>query len=560
MAEPENLAGRALSTGILSAATRSQRVLVEHKVSEGEKPAAPGRDPREQARHFFDVGVVVFWLAVLALGTYIYLRNDKAQVLLNVSAADSITVSGMVVANGHPVENGIVHVVVNDALNERYLTSDVVEIQKEGGSFSRVLLSGTGRNLSGERFEVIATYSGDLRAADGDQSPVTGAASAYLNMEKPLQRASVAWVGGLSLFVLLMLIVLFTGELTAPKARALFAATYLMTFMSLAIPIAVAVLLTSNESLVDTMRKAPIGLVKATTENVGDEQWMLNVGGTVTAVALPAPPPGVPAAREEQAGGSAAAGAAAPNTRPGELSASLAGPVRIVGGLAVPFYILMLAMLGAGINMTRQVPKVQTIYDQKITPRCESFLIATLSALFQYQTVADKDEREAAAVIRKQLIDSYMYLLAAPFLAIAVYYLLQVIADDTAEPILVLMAFATGLISDAVVSRITDFAENTIGRLPARQGSGSEPPPAAQPSASGQQSASVHAPESGAGSTAAPAAAPESPVGAGSVVSQATAEGRENAAERVMAALVAKVENASTNPPDPPVRPSTDGK
>src|SRR5688572_18634077 len=199
MAEPENLAARALSTGILSAATRSQRVLVEHKVSEGEKPAAPARDPREQARHFFDVGVVVFWLAVLALGTYIYLRNDKAQVLLNVSAADSITVSGMVVANGRPVENGIVHVVVNDALNERYLTSDVVEIQKEGGSFSRVLLSGTGRNLSGERFEVIATYTGDLRAANGDQSPVTGAASAYLNMEKPLQRASVASVGGLSL-------------------------------------------------------------------------------------------------------------------------------------------------------------------------------------------------------------------------------------------------------------------------------------------------------------------------------------------------------------------------
>jgi hypothetical protein len=503
--------------------------------------------------------VVVFWLAVLALGTYIYLRNDKAQVLLNVSAADSIAVSGMVVANGRPVENGIVHVVVNDALNERYLTSDVVEIQKEGGSFSRVLLSGTGRNLSGERFEVTATYTGDLRAANGDQSPVTGAASAYLNMEKPLQRASVAWVGGLSLFVLLMLIVLFTGELTAPKARALFAATYLMTFMSLAIPIAVAVLLTSNESLVDTMRKAPIGLVKATTENVGDEQWMLNVGGTVTAVTLPAPP-GVPAAREEQAEDSAVAGAAAPNTRPGELSASLAGPVRIVGGLAVPFYILMLAMLGAGINMTRQVPKVQTIYDQKITPRCESFLIATLSALFQYQTVADKDEREAAAVIRKQLIDSYMYLLAAPFLAIAVYYLLQVIADDTAEPILVLMAFATGLISDAVVSRITDFAENTIGRLPARQGSGPEPPPAAPPSASGPQSASVHAPEPGAASTVAPAAAPESVVGAGSVVSQATAEVRENAAERVMAALVAKVENASTHPPDPPVRPSTDAK
>jgi hypothetical protein len=58
-----------------------------------------------------------------------------------------------------------------------------------------------------------------------------------------------------------------------------------------------------------------------------------------------------------------------------------------------------------------------------------------------------------------------MYLLAAPFLAIAVYYLLQVVATTTATPVLVVMAFATGLISDTIVSGITRFAESALAKV-----------------------------------------------------------------------------------------------
>jgi hypothetical protein len=55
-----------------------------------------------------------------------------------------------------------------------------------------------------------------------------------------------------------------------------------------------------------------------------------------------------------------------------------------------------------------------------------------------------------------------MYLLSAPFLAITVYYLLQVVAESVAGPVLVLMAFATGLISDTIVSWIIEFARKTL--------------------------------------------------------------------------------------------------
>jgi hypothetical protein len=183
---------------------------------------------------------------------------------------------------------------------------------------------------------------------------------------------------------------------------------------------------------------------------------------------------------------------------------------------------------------------VQTIYDQKITPRREGFLIATLSSLFQVQTVVDKDQREAAAVIRKQLIDSYMYLLAAPFLAIAVYYLLQIIADDTAEPILVLMAFATGLISDAIVSRITHFAENTIARLPGRDDADEAQDATPAPTGSG-----------------APQQASAQPQQPAAPVVQSAPVGPEETAERLAAAFVAKVEGQNDNAAEAPARADT---
>jgi hypothetical protein len=315
--------------------------------------------------------------------------------------------------------------------------------------------------------------------------------------------------------LILILIFLFTGELTQFKARALFATTYFMTFMSLALPIGVTVLVSDNSYLLEIMRKAPIGLVQGRTDGMKADEWLLNIGGTATrpgrTLAAPpidqrasananTPPPSTPAATRSTGGEAAktvAVSAGGPDATataiPTVVTASLVAPASsdantmiagsataigqdgsdaqaatFAGGLAVPFYIVMLAMLGAGINMTRQVPKIQAIYDQKITPRTESVLIAVLHApgsLFRKTTVTDPKEREAAAIIRKQLIDSYMYLLAAPFLAIAVFYMLQVVATTTATPVLVVMAFATGLISDSIVSGIMSFAESTIAKV-----------------------------------------------------------------------------------------------
>src|SRR5262249_34135673 len=71
-------------------------------------------------------------------------------------------------------------------------------------------------------------------------------------------------------------------------------------------------------------------------------------------------------------------------------------------------------------------------------------------------------QRTTAAEIRRKLIENFMYLLSAPFLAIAMYYLLLLLAEQVTEPVLVIMAFATGLVSKAVVGGIIEFAETKL--------------------------------------------------------------------------------------------------
>jgi hypothetical protein len=66
--------------------------------------------------------------------------------------------------------------------------------------------------------------------------------------------------------------------------------------------------------------------------------------------------------------------------------------------------------------------------------------------------------------IREQVIEIYMALISAPFLAIAIYYLLQVIATNIAKPLVVLVSFATGFISDSIVKAITNFATAMVNK------------------------------------------------------------------------------------------------
>jgi hypothetical protein len=153
--------------------------------------------------------------------------------------------------------------------------------------------------------------------------------------------------------------------------------------------------------------------------------------------------------------------------------------ITIQGGITVPFFMVLLAMFGAGINMTLQVPTIQRAYEDVASDARSPATwnpLTTTWRLIRGQTAPEEHgsvvPRETAGDIRRKLIENYMYLLSAPLLAIGVYYLLQVLATQVTQPVLVLMALATGLVSKAVIGGIIDFAESRLLSAKRRDGAG----------------------------------------------------------------------------------------
>jgi hypothetical protein len=66
---------------------------------------------------------------------------------------------------------------------------------------------------------------------------------------------------------------------------------------------------------------------------------------------------------------------------------------------------------------------------------------------------------------RTGLLNQYMFLTSAPFLAIATYYML-IGLSLTKVPVMVLMAFSVGLISEPILRTITDTAARFLRQRP----------------------------------------------------------------------------------------------
>ena len=98
------------------------------------------------------------------------------------------------------------------------------------------------------------------------------------------------------------------------------------------------------------------------------------------------------------------------------------------GGLAVPFYIIILSMIGAAISLTRRIPE------------------------YQKQAVAHYVGTEAAPKLTPRLLREYLVFqivqfISAPFLAIVAY----LIVEPETTPSVVALAFAAGFASETVL-------------------------------------------------------------------------------------------------------------
>lgn len=128
------------------------------------------------------------------------------------------------------------------------------------------------------------------------------------------------------------------------------------------------------------------------------DQWVVNIGGTV--------------ASEE----------------PGKMGFNL---VRISGGLVIPLYVIVLALMGAAVSMTRRVPE----YQRRISPGDAEYLTYDQA--------------------REGLVFQIMQVASAPLIAVTAYYLI----DPESRANTIVLSFASGFSSETVLLLIRAFLE-----------------------------------------------------------------------------------------------------
>ena len=157
---------------------------------------------------------------------------------------------------------------------------------------------------------------------------------------------------------------------------------------------------------------------------------MLAIGGvTATVIDTPA---ASPAAAVAPAGAAPAAAAASKNIDPG-------APRRhheVIGGLAVPFFVLVMAFIGGAVSLSRRIPE----YQRRLHPN----YIPT-----------DKEGRMRPFEAREVVVFQIMQLISAPFLAVATWFIVSPMSLTSAAT----LAFGTGFASEPLLLMIRGLVE-----------------------------------------------------------------------------------------------------
>ena len=336
-------------------------------------------------------------------------------------------------------------------------------------------------NITNGEFVVDGLTQGNLKFTDGTALSITveipdlkrdgvlASESTYVNTEKPLLPLSKMWLIVLLIVAGLVSVFLitFTGIKTEQKNRWAIVFSYVVILVFLALPLVVPVALPHLfPNLIPLMvkRSTPVGLVVAKIEDRKnpEPQWVLNIGGYVTALT-----------NAPQISG-------AVTSSPAQISPNSVQEVVVHGGLAIPLYVVILSILGGAINMTRKVPLYQVGMETEqarstnwISAAAQGALLG-VAAIFRKQIPTGcetrDDESQAPAKqtqdnakTNKQehwrlgLLGLYMSLISAPFLGIVTFYLLSWL-DFQRVSVLVIVSFSIGLMSEAIVTKITEVA------------------------------------------------------------------------------------------------------
>jgi hypothetical protein len=173
-------------------------------------------------------------------------------------------------------------------------------------------------------------------------------------------------------------------------------------------------------------------------------QWVINLGGVAELSGAsnvpanqqlsgaPAAPPATPRPEPEAPGA-----ASPPATAPAPPLQTASGPTRgpserfvIHGGVVVPLYVIILALFGSAVSMTRRVPEYQ-------------------------QRAMDTQDALTNVQARGYLVFQIMQVLSASLIAITVYYIVKPDTPMTS----VLLGFGSGFASEPILLMIRGLVE-----------------------------------------------------------------------------------------------------
>lgn len=250
---------------------------------------------------------------------------------------------------------------------------------------------------------------------------------------------------GLGIFLILSFMYLFTGEISRSKMTGMVMFCYLFTILAIVtatIPFMFEE--TFWESTEERFKHTPIGILRGclieppntqlpdeiacATDGASHNQWVVNIGGNVN-----------------HAGGSRLS---LPGDPPGQ------APVRIEAGLVVPLYIMVLALMGGAVSMTRRVPEYQRrvwLWYVMEASRPEENLKALVASHGQ-----DEDSPTMTpAHARENMVFQLLQVISAPLIAFTAYY---VFAPGTPTAS-VLLGFVSGFASETILVNIRGAAQ-----------------------------------------------------------------------------------------------------
>jgi len=233
--------------------------------------------------------------------------------------------------------------------------------------------------------------------------------TAFQSQETGIGSIFVFILGSVATLIYVLVMVQFAFLRTPTKAagKTMLFMTYMIALVCLALPFLAPLVISSSSDLETLLRTTPVGFLKAPAGTPAETQWLVNIGGVLTAN--------------------------------GELK----------GGVAIPLLILVLSLVGAAINMLRKLPHFLNLYEA-----------------IPNGGVDVSGAGESGEDLRAGLFQYFVYILVSPFIAMTAYCLMNIV-NYTNTNALMIVAFSVGFISDSVVEAILSKAESLFGGKPA---------------------------------------------------------------------------------------------